>query len=337
MRDWLKVVVVMWMGLLGVGCTFSQEKPAMATPAALTPLGTAVPAPPRVAATFSTGEAGLAGRVLRNVVYCTLGGESLTMDLYFPKQVDNARWPVTMYIHGGAWSAGDKRSGAGYVEVPALQAAGFVVAAVNYRLAPQYHFPAMIEDVKCAVRFLRAHAAEYGLDPERIGVWGGSAGGHLAALLGTSDASAGWDVGPYLEQSSRVQAVVDMFGPADLPMLFAHTQGQRRFLGVFDASSPDDPVLVSASPVHYVTPDDPPFLLLHGDRDEVVPLEQSERFFAALQQTGVPAQLVVVHNAGHGFQPRGGAISPSREEITRRVVSFFQQVLLPAPGDPAEP
>lgn len=310
----------------------------MATPAAPTPLSTAVPAPPQATATFSAGEAGLAGRVLRNVVYCTLGGEALTMDLYFPERADAAPWPVTMYIHGGAWSMGDKRGGAGYVEVPALREAGFVVAAVNYRLAPQAHFPAMIEDVKCAVRFLRAHAAGYHLDAAHIGVWGGSAGGHLAALLGTSDASAGWDVGPYLEQSSRVQAVVVMFGPADLPALFAHStrpQGQRRLLSVFNAASPEDPVLVAASPVTYITPDDPPFLILQGDKDEVVPPEQARRLYERLQQAGVAAQLVMVHNAGHGFKPEGGAISPSREEITRRVVAFFQQVLMP--GDPAGP
>jgi len=182
------------------------------------------------------------------------------------------------------------------VEVPALREAGFVVAAVNDRLAPQAHFPAMIEDVKCAaVRFLRAHAAGYHLDAAHIGVWGGSAGGYLAALLGTSDVSAGWDVGPYLEQPSWVQAVVVMFGPADLPALFAHStrpQGQRRLLLVFDAASPEGPVWVVASPVTYITPGDPPFLILQGDQDKVVPPEQARRLYERLQQAGVAAQLV---------------------------------------------
>lgn len=160
------------------------------------------------------------------------------------------------------------------------------------------------------MRFLRAHVAGYHLNAARIGVWGGSAGGHLAALLGTSDVSAGWDVGPYFEQSSQAQAVVVMFGPPDLPALFAHStrpQGQRRLLSVFDAASPKDPVGVAASLVTYVTPDDPPFPILQGDKDEVVPPEQARRLYESLKREGVAVQLVMVHHAGHGFKPQGGS------------------------------
>ncbi len=241
---------------LSVSPSFTPTVPAGTTAVS----GAAPPAQrtPTSAAPRPTASIGaLAGQTLRDVVYCTLDGQDLVLDLYFPSE-SAAPWPVVMYIHGGAWSAGDKRSGAGYVEVPALREAGFVVAAVNYRLAPRYTFPAMIEDVKCAVRFLRAHAADYGLDPDHVGVWGGSAGGHLAALLGTSDASAGWDVGPYPDQSSRVQAVVDMFGPADLARMAAQAatnpRGAPRLLTIFDATSPDDPALAVASPVTYVIP-----------------------------------------------------------------------------------
>lgn len=255
------------------------------------------------------------GTVEKDITYCTMNGVALKMDVYYPSE-NNGRFAVTMYVHGGGWSKGDKTEGAGALEVPALQKAGFLVVSVNYRLAPQYPFPAMIEDVKCAVRSLRAHADEYNLDPNRIGVWGGSAGGHLVSLLGTTDKSAGFDVGEYLEYSSRVQAVVDMFGPADLTVDFAgNPVDNPAIFGGFD------PALASA--VTYVTPDDPPFLLLHGEKDSLVPIEQSQILLAALQAAGVPAELVLVKNANHSFKPDGGQISPSRREIAQLVVNFF--------------
>ncbi len=261
------------------------------------------------------------GTVERDVTYCTMDGVELKMDIYFPSSSSEAPWPVAMYVHGGGWSSGDKAQGAGKTEIPALQSAGFLVVSVNYRLAPEYVFPAMIEDVKCAVRHLRAHAGEYSLAPNRIGVWGGSAGGHLVALLGTSDESAGFDLGEYIDQSSRVQAVVDMFGPADLTVNFEG--GYEKTRQVFDGF---DAAL--ASPVTYVTADDPPFLMLHGDSDQLVPIEQSQILLAAFESAGVPAELITVINAGHSFKPtEGKTISPSRKEITQLVVDFFTEYL----------
>ena len=259
------------------------------------------------------------GTIEKDVTYCTMDGIALKLDIYYPDSA--SPWPVTMYIHGGGWSKGDKAEGAGALEIPALQSAGFMVVAINYRLAPENPFPAMIEDAKCAVRYLRAHASEYDLDPNRIGVWGGSAGGHLVNLLGTTDESAGFDVGEYLDQSSRVQAVVDMFGPTDLIVQFeGGYEGASRVFAGFDAAL--------ASPVTYVTPDDPPFLLFHGDSDPLVPIEQSQIFLAALQAAGVPAKLVIVENSGHSFKPdEGKTISPSRQEIAQMVVEFFEEKL----------
>ena len=144
-----------------------------------------------------------------------------------------------------------------------MTAQGYLVASVNYRLYPDAQFPAMIQDVKCAVRFLRAHAAEYNLDLNRVGAVGVSAGGHLVSLLGTTDASAGWDVGEYLDQSSRVQAVIAMAGVTDLSRNFpnADIEAMKRVgFGEYN--------VVEASPISHVTPDDPPFLLIHGDRGE---------------------------------------------------------------------
>lgn len=257
---------------------------------------------------------------LSDVVYCTMDGVELKMDVYYPET--QSPWPVTMYVHGGGWTKGDKADGAGATEIPALQQAGFLVVAVNYRLAPEYPFPAMIQDIKCAVRYLRAHSNEYNLDPDHIGVWGGSAGGHLVSLMGVTDESAGFDVGEYLEYSSRVQAVVSMFGPTDLTVQFEGNPTSKADNVVFGGF---DPAL--ASPVTYATADDPPYLFLHGEKDSLVPIEQSEILLAALQAVGVPAELVPVVNAGHSFKPDGGEISPSRQEITQRVVEFFVEQL----------
>jgi len=259
------------------------------------------------------------GTVDRDITYCVVEGVKLKMDVYYPA-INNGLFPVTMYVHGGGWRTGNKAVGTGQADIPGLQNAGFLVVSVNYRLAPEYKFPAMIEDVKCAVRSLRAHASQYNLDPERIGVWGTSAGGHLVAMLGTTDESAGLDVGEYLEYSSRVQAVVVMFGPADLTVGLG--EGGNRAKSIFG-----DFDLGLASPVKYVSADDPPFLILHGEKDTTVSIRQGEILLKELEQVNVPAELVPVANAGHSFQPDGGPINPSREEITQLVVEFFEKQL----------
>ena len=261
-------------------------------------------------------EAAKLGTVEKDVPYCVMDGVALNMDIYYPT-VNNGPFPVAMYVHGGGWRTGDKAVGTGQTDIPALQAAGFLVVSVNYRLAPEYKFPAMIEDVKCAVRSLRAHAGQYNLNPDRIGAWGTSAGGHLVAMLGTTDETAGFEVGEYLDYSSRVQAVVVMFGPADLTVGLGEAGNRARSIfGDFD--------LGLASPVTYVSADDPPFLILHGEKDTTVSIRQGEILLKALEQVNVPAELVRVANAGHSFQPEGGPISPTREEITQRVVEFFK-------------
>lgn len=222
------------------------------------------------------------GGVDKDLTYCSMEGIDLKMDVYYPNRYSAQPWPVVMYVHGGAWQKGDKNEGAGFRAIPALRAAGFLVVSVNYRLAPQYQFPAQIEDVHCAVRSLRANASRFHLNPDKIGVWGGSAGGHLVALMGTAPDKSEWKVGEYLDQSSRVQAVVDMFGPADLSLEFDSSNFQTARV-VFGAKDGSDPKLINASPVTYVDSTDAPFLILHGDQDNVVPLEQSQLLFKKLQ------------------------------------------------------
>jgi len=266
------------------------------------------------------------GKVDRDVTYGTADGIDLKMDVYYPEFATGAV-PSLLYVHGGAWVQGDKREGAGATEIPELRSRGYLVAAVNYRLAPDYKFPAQIEDVKCAVRFLRANAAVYGIDPNRIGAWGGSAGGHLVALLGTTDASSGFEGdGGYADESSRVQAVVDMFGPTDLKALSLGISS--RFLSIlFGNVSRNSAIVKQASPITWISKDDPPFLILHGENDDVVPVSQSETLYDRLTAKGVTATLVIVKNAGHGFIPAGGPIDPSRTEITEMVGDFFDLYL----------
>jgi acetyl esterase/lipase len=271
-----------------------------------------------------------AGRVARNLTYCTGDGQPLTMDLYFPRQAAAIPMPTVVFVHGGGWEIGDKDTPDEIA--PEMIGRGYAVAAINYRLAPQYRWPAQIEDVKCAIRYLRAEASIYHLDPDRIGVWGSSAGGHLAALLGLTDSRAGFDgQGGYADQSSRVQAVVDLYGPTDLPAL-AQT-GSDRMLETMqwvfgDGGKMPAALLRQASPVTYVSSAAPSFLILQGDKDTIVPASQSAELYRRLQAAGVPATLVVVRNGDHGFVPAGGPVSPAQAERTRLIGDFFDRYLL---------
>ena len=256
-----------------------------------------------------------------DLTYCTLDGVPLKMDLYLPAG-GNPPWQVLVYAHGGSFTAGDKRKGSGITDIPAMTAHGYAVAAINYRLMPENPFPAEIMDAKCAVRFLRTRAAEYQLKTDKIGIWGGSAGGHLVAMAGLTNADPAFDTGEYLDHSSRVDAVVEMFGPTDLTAHFNLMQRMllRRAFGTVD---PKAPVVAQASPIQHVTQDAPPFLILHGEKDDAVPVEQAQVFHQKLVEAGVNSTLVIVSNANHNFKPTGGAINPARQEISALMAEFF--------------
>jgi len=237
-------------------------------------------------------------RVLRNLQYVEGGHERNRLDLYVPEKAEG-RLPLVVWIHGGAWQAGSKE---GCPAVP-LTAKGYAVASINYRLSQHAIFPAQIEDCKAAIRWLRANAAKYHLDPDHIGVWGASAGGHLVALLGTTGGEKDLEGnGGNLDQSSRVQCVVDWFGPSNLA-----TMGKQ-------ADKPGTPVarLIGgpaqenkekarkASPLTYVSKDSAPFLIMHGDKDNIVPPSQSDVLAEALRKVGVEVKLQIVEGNGHG-------------------------------------
>ena len=237
--------------------------------------------------------------VLRDVEFGRGGTKVLRLNLVRPKQADGAPRPVIVYLPGGGWLRADKDVALG--RLAALVQHGYLGVSIQYRTSAEGVMPAQIEDCKCAIRFLRAHAAEYRLDPDRIGVWGASAGGHLAALLGLSadhpelEGTGGW-----AEFSSRVQAVSSWYGPTDLRgMDFPADHPASLLLGGNPRDLPAK--AAQASPITYVHPGAPPFVLVHGAQDPGVPVSESRNLEMALHQAGVEATLVVVPNGGHGF------------------------------------
>jgi acetyl esterase/lipase len=284
---------------------------ACSAPTTWTPTNVAAPAPTLTAPTVTPLYLARLGAVERDITYCIADGVELKMDVHYPQTMSKPA-PVAVYVHGGSWSSGSKSDGFGMTDETELLARGYLVVSVDYRLAPQWKFPAQIQDVKCAIRFLRANAARFNLDPHRIGAWGNSAGGHLVALLGTTDPSAGFEgSGGYPDQSSRIQAVVDMCGRADLRGMPAD-----RARSVFGATDNNSDVLLRASPITFISNGDAPFLILHGDKDGTVPPPLSQTLYDRLKAASVPATLVTVKNADHSFNPVDGVMSPTRAELS---------------------
>jgi len=225
------------------------------------------------------------------------------LDLFLPKDDGKKLRPAVVVIHGGAWRSGDKGQLRMLAELFARR--GYVAAAINYRLAPKYSYPAQLDDCQRAVRWLRKNAKEYRVDPKRFGAAGASAGGHLALLLGTRETRD--DSDPELKGiSSKVQCVLSIFGPTDFTDE-RYVQASKNpiagralidFLGKPYDEAPN--LWKEASPLHHVSPDDAPTFIIHGDRDPLVPLEQSERFAEALKKVKVEVQLVVIKGMGHG-------------------------------------
>lgn len=243
----------------------------------------------------------------RDLAYVENGHERQKLDLYLPAEGENR--PLIVWIHGGAFRMGSKEGNENDQLPFEYVTRGYALASLNYRLSQHAIFPAQIEDCKAAVRWLRAHAAEFKLDPDRLASWGPSAGGHLAAMLGTTGHVVEFEVGADLDLSSRVQCVVDYFGPTD----FLQMDSQRLPDGqIHDAADSPESELVGgpiqeypekvarANPVTYVTADSPPFLIVHGDCDPLVPYGQSLLLLDALQKARVDVTFYTVEGAGHG-------------------------------------
>jgi len=264
------------------------------------------------------------------VVHDVLIGKGGDLDLHaeiaYPKDATGPL-PAVVYIHGGGWIGGSHK------QTPYLKIAqaGYFAASIEYRLDNVAKWPAQIQDCELGVRWLRANAAQYHVDPNRIGAWGDSAGGHLVACLGTmADVPADEGDGGYPGVSSAVQAVVDFYGPTDFDTHGIYSPKAIQLSeGLFGVPHDQNPTLwKSGSPVFYVKAGDPPMLLVHGDADTLVPIAQSNVFDAALTKAGVPHQLIIVKNGEHGFKPMPGTtIAPSSAEISRAVFAFFDKYL----------
>lgn len=264
-------------------------------------------------------------RIERDVAY--LGPERQEKgDLYQPATVGpGQRFPAVVIIHGGGWSGGDKGAAREINFGSTLATHGYVGFSINYVLAPEKHpvWPQNVYDCKTAVRWLRKNADRLHIDPARIGAIGGSAGGHLAALLALTGPRSGLDpAGPYGEYSCQVQAAVDFYGPADLTCWPPNSPG----LSMLPGTRAEQPELYrQASLATHVDPRDPPVLIVHGTADGTVAVEQSKGFAAALAKAGVPHQLVIVPDAPHSFH-----LQPAKRDLRPLVLGFFDQHLKPS-------
>ncbi len=268
---------------------------------------------PATAASSSAGRDSLPASVklIADISYAGTDNPRHRLDLMLPSERPDAPLPVVVFIHGGAWRGGDKR-GAWKRIIPLVESGNYAAVSVAYRLSGEAKWPSQIHDCKAAVRWIRANAARHRLNPDRIGVWGSSAGGHLVAMLGTSGDVPGMDgaLGENTHVSSRVTCVVDFFGPTNFL-----TMNRTAFAGAtMDHDAPDSPEsqliggpihdnvdkVATANPITYVTADDPPFLIVHGTRDPLVSFNQSELLHAALQEANAASTLITVAGAGHG-------------------------------------
>ncbi|HEY3281680.1 MAG TPA: alpha/beta hydrolase [Armatimonadota bacterium] len=233
--------------------------------------------------------------VSKDVEYGTAAGESLKLDLYLPAEPATKPRPALLFVHGGGWCEGDKSGTADRARQ--MAELGYVVAAINYRLAPKHPYPAAVEDCWTALKWLREHAEEYQLNPAKIGAQGESAGGHLVTMLGLGAGAKGGD-----PLQTRPACVADFYGRTDLSL--DQTPGtwedyRQRFIGKTRAQAPD--LYREASPLSHVDSKACPFLILQGSRDQQVVPEHSTKLFAALDKAGVETSLMMVAGAGHGF------------------------------------
>ncbi|MHC4680255.1 MAG: alpha/beta fold hydrolase, partial [Planctomycetota bacterium] len=284
-------------------------------------------------------------RVIPDIAYREGASKAWRLDLAMPKEPGDEPRPAIVFVHGGGWRSGDKRKGNFLRPTLEFAAKGYVCITVNYRLLGEAPMPACIEDVKCAVRWLRAHAKEYNVNPERIGAYGNSAGAHLVAMLGVCPPSAGLEGdGPWQEYSSMVQAVVASATPASF--LAPMNDRQNRQENVRDAARsrtartsgssirhlPEE-MKKKLSPITYVSADAPPFLLVHEESDRLVGVRQADAFVKALREAGAGDVMYMRYTDGSGH----GVFSANIKETGPAREVFFERTLRKKSGSLAEP
>ncbi|HEY0550946.1 MAG TPA: alpha/beta hydrolase [Verrucomicrobiae bacterium] len=242
-------------------------------------------------------------QVIRDVEYARAGEKSLKLDLHLPP--GKARLPLIVWIHGGAWRSGSKKD----VPIGKLIGDGYAIASVDYRLSTEAKFPAQVHDIKAAIRFLRGHGDEWRLPAKKILIAGDSAGAHLAALVGVSNGNNELEgaIGNDLKQSSDVQGIISFYGAANLTTILKQStpHGLSVRVPALELLLGDQPTNVLAlariaSPIFHVDKNDPPLLLLHGDQDPQMPINQSLELLGAYQKVKASVQLEVVYGAAHG-------------------------------------
>lgn len=306
--------------------------------------GAAPPAPlPRPDVNFPPEKVAYPGGVSAqfDIAYATPAADHpLTLDLYTPKPSPTPL-PFVLFVHGGGWDSGDSRHALAFADLPHtladLAAQGYVVASVNYRLSQNAPFPAALQDVKAAIRWLRGHASDYGGDNTRIAVWGMSAGGQLAAMAGTACGVARFEPNgkiDYTLPSDCAEAVIDWFGPTDLAPSGTDDKKpastpEGRYLGCEPAACAPG-IVHLASPMAFISENTPPFLIQHGQADTTVAPAQSQALYDALKKRNVPAEIVMYPDVGHGFQKDG---KPDAATVTQAMdkVSSFLAATFPRP------
>lgn len=271
-------------------------------------------------------------RLERDLSYVEHGDDSQKLDVYLPESAPEKPRPLIVHIHGGGWIGGNKFP----CPFAKMVLQGYVVASVEYRFSQKAKFPAQIQDCQAAIRWLRSKSEEYHIDREKVGVIGGSAGGHLSALVGTTGGKKTFPmIGGNEDQSDRVQCVCNIFGPANFATVMQQADQDRNVRNIFKFNTPSDPYsqLIgvdlnsdkdktnAASPIYYVSDDTPPMLILHGTHDALVPYAQSEELAAALKAKGVPVWLQTLPGSGHG----GPAFS--KPELALLMQGFFGRFL----------
>lgn len=258
----------------------------------------------------------------KDLLFAKAGEHELKLDIYLPN--NNPSPNLVVYIHGGGWKAGSKNN----CSLKYLTQYGYAVASISYRLTDVAVFPAQIHDCKAAVRWLRAHAGDYGYKSEKIVISGSSAGGQLAALMGTSADMKALEgtLGDDLQESSRVQGVIDFYGATDF-VLRSKTQPHRAnepgsVVALYLGGGADKKVELAklASAAHHVTTDDPPMLVIHGDKDNTVLIDQSEKIVDVYRKNNLPIEFIVLKGAGHGGKRFHG------EETREKILSFLKQI-----------
>lgn len=351
MRSWAVLGTALATGIM-LSCSpaAAQSNADLAEAAPIMERGRPLP-PPTIPAETPM----LDGRVIHSerIFAEPMGYRPLRMDIYRPANAKAANRPLLIWVHGGAWIMGTPQGGSAYADWPgvlaAMAAKGYVVAAISYRLAREEPFPAAIRDVKSGIRWLRAHAGDYGIDPTQVGIWGESAGGHLIGLAATSCGVAALEP---VDESRRPGA-----RPAEQPLPSTCVQAAVGWFGIYDLNfegpvkyppqPPEDPTRLfvgcqiaqcsveqkrAVSPVTYIDKSDAQMLLIHGDVDFAVPYQQSEVMAAALKAAGVPVELMIIPGANHGWfgKTQAETVAAHRKALTA-TIDYFDRRFGPRP------